>query len=119
MSEETKQEPNALTTGNSAPFHPDPWKFLSESGLLFEINRAVLHPLGYALTFQQEADGTLLPFGLVDATADTDGMAFEAETFKRGWERHAKWLQEVGAGRHGARLEKYGKVLQTQPHDFD
>lgn len=101
-----------------APLHPDPIRFLHESGLLFEINRRILHPLGYALAGYIESDGSMVFGGIVDATGDPDGMAFEAQTFAAGVARFEEYMRSVGSRRHADRIAKHGLLVQASPGDF-
>lgn len=61
-------------------------RFLHESGLLFKINRDVLHPLGLALAIVQEDDGT---FRMCEELLDrrADGICFGEESVARGEEK--------------------------------
>jgi len=60
-------------------------QFLRESGLLFKINRDILHPRGLALEVVQEDDGTLrMSQELQDHRED--GIEFSRESITRGEE---------------------------------
>lgn len=62
-------------------------QFLRESGLLFKINRDVLHPLGLALAIEQHDDGSLtMSQDLLDYR-DEDGVYFDRESVERGEQR--------------------------------
>jgi len=61
-------------------------QFLRESGLLFKINRTVLHPLGLALAIEQHDDGSLtMSEDLLDCR--DEGIYFDEESISRGEER--------------------------------
>jgi hypothetical protein len=59
-------------------------EFLASSGLLFEINRTVLHPRGLALEVIQNDDGSLtMSQDLQDWRAE-GGIEFSPESIERG-----------------------------------
>jgi hypothetical protein len=65
-------------------------QFLHETGLLFEINRKVLHPLGLALEIIENDDGTFtMSQHLQDCRPET--MTFSGESTRQGEEKLAKW----------------------------
>ena len=59
-------------------------EFLLDSGLLFEINRVVLHPRGLALSVAEHEDGTV--FGPLWDCRD-GGIKFSAENYEEGREK--------------------------------
>lgn len=59
-------------------------RFLHESGLLFKINRDVLHPLGLALAIEQHDDGALTMSQELLDYRDEDGVYFDRESIERG-----------------------------------
>lgn len=68
----------------------DPAKFLVDTGLLFEINRAVLHPFGIAMAVTVQDDGSYeTSFSLLDDRADPEGWVFDAATFAEGEAKYA------------------------------
>lgn len=87
--------------------------FLHRTGLLFEINRAVLHPLGLALGIWQNDDGSIAGFaGLVDHRDDPEGMAYSDETLRAGLER----LRAYGVTAiREERARRLGYVVQPLP----
>ena len=93
---------------------PEAARFLHERGLLFEINRAVLHPLGLALSAKTDDAGTVTGFGpLIDYRDDPEGMLFSDRQFEGGMERLAKGRAECNADEKAAvRLERFGSVIQ-------
>ena len=78
----------------------DPAKFLADTGLLFEINRAVLHPFGVAMAVTMQDDGAYnTSFELLDERADPEGCVFDAATFAEGEaerERIVRRLESLG-----------------------
>ena len=93
---------------------PEAARFLHEHGLLFEINRTVLHPLGLALSVEVGDGGTVTGFGqLFDYRADPEGMLFSDRQIESGMERLAKARAECQADEKAAvRLERFGSVIQ-------
>lgn len=91
-------------------------KFLLDSGLLFEINRTVLHPLGLALAVMVSDDGDCKFDGLWDSREDPEGIIFTDEVLKEGTEKHLKYLREEGFEKLQQRYEKLGYVRQEK-HD--
>jgi len=87
--------------------------FLREAGLIFEINRRVLHPLGLAIGTAQEGDGPL-SFIMVDSRDDPEGMAFTASTFADASARLAKYMDEHGIAALAARKRRLGFIEQER-----
>jgi len=77
-----------VPSGNPVKFLDDPADFLLTSGLLFEINRRILHPYGLALSVKVDVETdkptTAFAIQIWDNTDDPEGIAFEDETFKAG-----------------------------------
>lgn len=93
--------------------HPDPARFLSQSGLLGDINRRVLHPLGLALCY--EDDGTKAPptIGLVDIRAnDPEGFTFDDESLEDIRTKLESFMEEEGRARFEARKAALGFIEQ-------
>ena len=96
---------------------PTTLKSLHDNGLLFEINRQVLHPLGYALALQWD-EGTTddEPSGVVlYKTDDPDGIVFAPETFREGDEKFQKFIERMGGHRMAERSAILGFTQQTEP----
>jgi hypothetical protein len=89
--------------------------FLHTSGLLFEMNRVVLHPLGLALAIWENDDGAIAGFaGLADNSDDPEGMIFSEETLRSGLER----LRRYGVAEVRAERERLvGFVIQPLPKE--
>jgi hypothetical protein len=88
--------------------------FLHRSGLLFEINRTVLHPLGLALGFEADeaTGGAVGPLRLVDSRHDPEGMVYPDEILRSGLER----LRAYGvAAIRAERKERLGFMVQPLP----
>jgi hypothetical protein len=65
--------------------------FLLDSGLLFEINRRVLHPLGLALEVSDDRIS-----GIWDCRSDPEGIYFDDETFEAGVRKLKAYMNERG-----------------------
>lgn len=59
-------------------------QFLRESGLLFKINRDVLHPLGLALAVEQDDAGNLRMSDVILDYRTDGGIYFDKESIVRG-----------------------------------
>ena len=86
-----------------------PTQFLKDSGLLFEINRSVLHPLG--LTLQVDADGNVELL----QTDDPAGMTFTADTFLDGESRLLEYMIREGSSKLASRKAFLQYVEQVDP----
>lgn len=89
-------------------------KWLVDNGLLFQINRDVLHPHGVAMAVTMSDSGVYEPaFSLLDARDDPEGFAFEADTFRDGAEKLAAF-EETEKERLERRLAALGYVKQSR-----
>lgn len=89
-------------------------RFLLDSGLLFEINRKVLHPLGLAMSVELDDDSnTKVVFGdIVDSRDDPEGFIFSPESFLDGIDKLGQYMEEFGQKALNSRLEKLGYIIQ-------
>jgi hypothetical protein len=90
-------------------------KFLIDNGLIFEINRKVLHPLGLAMIVDIDRNNKrkLSITGLAE-TEDEDGFIYDEEAFTIGTEKYQKFLDRGGQDRLDARKAKYGFIEQDK-----
>jgi hypothetical protein len=91
-------------------------RFLVDNGLVFEINRKVLHPLGLAMIVDVDPKNRrqLAITALID-TEDLDGFVYDSEAFAVGKEKYEKFLdKDEVQERLGARKAKYGFVEQDR-----
>lgn len=96
--------------------HPDPWRFLSDSGLLFELNRLVLHPLGLALVLAvDEKTGVHTLHGIWDSRDDPEGICFEQDAYTDGAEKFAAYKRDHFVPRLPRRFKALGYLVQGQP----
>lgn len=88
-------------------------EFLLENGLLFEINRQVLHPLGLALEVDVNDSGKI-DFGDVwDCREDPEGILFDPETLVEGMEKFNKYMKEYGDNCVDTRVARLGFKIQS------
>jgi hypothetical protein len=97
-------------------------EFLLTTGLLFEINRKILHPFGLALEVMEQEDEMgqhhiVVSEGLLDLRSDPEGIIFGERAFIEGKNRLNKFLDEYGRQKLLLRKEKLGAVIQH--HEFD
>lgn len=87
-------------------------KFLLDNGLLFEINRKILHPVGLALEIDVN-DKDKAVFGpLWDCREDPEGIIYDEEVLADGFEKLNKFMEEHGNHRLETRKENLGYVIQ-------
>jgi hypothetical protein len=86
--------------------------YLLETGLLFEINRAILHPLGLALAVVEDSTGSQKNIIVMDYSSDPEGMIFTEEAYWMGTVKLDKFMEEFGILRLQQRKEKLGFVVQ-------
>ena len=86
---------------------------LLDSGLLFEINRRVLHPFGLALEAEVNEDGTRI--GAVwDYRDDPEGLIFDDVTFADGLRKLNEFMVAKGQERLTTRHAALGYVIQGE-----
>jgi hypothetical protein len=102
-------------------------QFLLDSGLLFEINRKVLHPFGLALEVIVDPDQEIVEGGdatyvlgssLWDYRDDEEGMVFGEKTFKEGIAKLENFMKEFGFERLKTRNQSLGFIVQHEEKDF-
>ena len=105
---------------------PDPATFLVDSGLLFEINRRILHPLGLALAVEVPDEGTPLSgelsslISVLDVREDPEGFCFSDESCLQGKAKLEAFLEEQQfQKRLMARRASLGYVVQSIPPEPD
>lgn len=99
----------------------DPVKFLIDSGLLFEINRSVLHQFGLAMSVTLNEEGVDSEKGVIkiwDDRDDKEGILFGEEAFIDGFSKFGKFLADFGMGKINERREEVGYVIQTFPNPY-
>ncbi len=99
----------------SLPKIENPVQFLNDNGVLFEINRQVLHPLGLELHFTLDEDGRLTSIDLLDNRESLLPISFSPEAFQAGRSDYEAYLNEHGR-RNMQKRRKVGMVIQTGPN---
>lgn len=97
------------------PTVDDPAVFLEESGVLFEINRQVLHPLGLELHLTPGDDGERARLEIVDNRDSPEPIFFASEAFDEGREKFERYMAEHGR-RNVQKRRQIGMVIQTGPN---
>jgi len=93
-------------------------KELSERGLLFEINRRVLHPLGLAISIDVERDDETdeimsAKFGDIwDCQEDPEGIVYTDELFAVGLQKYQDYMEQEGNALLEARRKSLGYIIQ-------
>lgn len=106
-------------TADAEPrYVPDVGKFLVDSGLLFEINRRVLHPLGMALECAVDEKPGHSKIGNVwDYRDDPEGIRFGDDEFKSGLAKLRRFMAEFGDRKLAQRRAILGFVVQGESQD--
>jgi hypothetical protein len=97
-------------------------KYLLDTGLLFEINRTVLHPLGLALSVEcddetEEVNGFAY---LWDSTDDSEGICFSTEILVEGRKKLDGYLAERDVKKlYEERKKALGYIIQPIPSRED
>ena len=92
----------------------NPADFLRASGILFEINRQVLHPLGMELHLHADDDDGIGGIDIEDNRGEAEPICFTAEAFNEGRARYEDYLAEHGRENIQKR-RRLGMVIQTGP----
>lgn len=90
-----------------------------ERGFLFELNRAILHPMGLAMYVTDGVGGPMVFGGIIDSMDDPDGFVYESKTFSEGKEKWDRFMKLEGGERLNERREQLGFVKQTTPEQGD
>lgn len=91
-------------------------RFMVDSGLIFEINRQVLHPLGLAIVVNvhEENNKWLAIEGLYKVDSeDKEGFLFDEETFNVGYEKYRRYLLKSGQKMLDSRNNILGYIIQN------
>lgn len=94
-----------------------PLKELLDMGLIFEINRRILHPLGMALSIEieEDADDEGKFGGVWDSRDDPEGFEFGDEIFVEGLKKYEEYMKSEGDQKLAARVAALGYVIQGEP----
>ncbi|WP_426452197.1 hypothetical protein ACP26L_09115 [Paenibacillus sp. S-38] len=92
-------------------------EYLLKTGLLFEINRRILHPLGLAMrvVIEKQEDGTseysFAPY-LFDNRDNEVGELFDEDTLRGGEQCLLEFMEDFGVGKMQERLRHLGFIIQ-------
>jgi hypothetical protein len=89
-------------------------QFLIDSGLLFEINRTVLHPLGLALTVKKDEQGKQA-LTVKDSRAAPEQLVFSKELRDACKVKLSKFMAEFGNKQIDKRTKALGWACQWVP----
>jgi len=93
----------------------NPVEFMRNNGILFEMNRQVLHPLGLELHFHLDENGKITGIDLLDNRENPDPIFFSPEAYTEGRETYEVYLKEHGR-RNIQKRRQLGMVIQTGPN---
>lgn len=88
---------------------------LLEKGLLFEINRRVLHPFGLALAIETRAGRAIRISPRLVRTTDPEGMEFTQVDLVDGFRKYLAFMKDGGFVRLARRYEVLGFRSQVEP----
>jgi hypothetical protein len=93
----------------------DGGKFLLDTGLLFEINRQILHPFGLALQVELKDDTGEITIGnkLWDYRDDHEGLLYDRVTFEQGLSKFESFMQSCGLDKLEEREKMLGYIVQN------
>ena len=93
------------------------WAQFRDSGLLQEVNRRLLHPLGVALsvTVDDDSGKVLGPGPIWDYRNDPEGLRFSAEELDADTASAARAIDHFWAEATRQRTERFGWVVQPIP----
>jgi hypothetical protein len=93
-----------------------------ETGLLFEINRRILHPLGVALEMIIDDKTGEVRLGEIwdcrcdkEGNPNLEGMVFDKEIFLGGSKKYTEFMEREGNTKLETRKRKLGFIVQTKP----
>ena len=90
-------------------------KILIDNGLLFEINRLVLHKFGYVLVVDTSLTDRrkVVISGLFEPDEDSDeGWLFDPESWEDGKKKYENFLEDGGQDKLDARKNSIGFEVQ-------
>jgi len=86
--------------------------FILESGLLFEINRTILHPIGLSMVVKKDEVGNS-SFGLKDNRDTPEGCVYSKENFIKGHKKLRRFMRTFGHKQLELRSKKLGWSFQS------
>jgi len=92
-----------------------PAAFLVKNGILFEINRQVLHPLGMEIALTCDEGGELVRLEIFDNRDDPSPIHFPSDAFEEGRQKYERYMAEHGR-RNVQKRRRLGMGTQTGPN---
>lgn len=93
----------------------NPADYMLKSGILFEWNRTMLHPIGLGLAVRPcDHDPSKMEFALYDYT-DNPVVTFDPATFNRGQAKWREYWTKEGIAVNKLRKRRLGINSQTRP----
>jgi len=90
----------------------NPAEFLVESGLLFQINRFILHPFGLALCLEMpQGEGDSFKATIWDDRGDPLGWIFDEPLLQEGVAKFRKFMADFGLKKLWQRIGHSGGVI--------
>lgn len=86
--------------------------FLLESGLLFEINRSILHPIGISMYVMKDGEGRST-FGFKDSRSNPAEALYSRDNFKKGHKKLRRFMRNFGHKQLDLRSKKLGWSFQA------
>lgn len=85
--------------------------FLIDSGLLFEINREVLHPLGVRMVVRVDAQGNKT-WAFKDLRDTPEAQVFDKGTLELGRRKFVRFMHAYGSRQLKRRTKKIGQAVE-------
>ena len=89
-------------------------KELLDNGLIFEINRAFLHPLGYSLSYKPSTGSDDQETLILQKTNDAEGVLYDEKNFMVGASKFSLFMRNVGEGLINRRISVKNFIRQTR-----
>jgi hypothetical protein len=105
---------NMMESGGPTTHVTNPGKFLVESGLLFKINREILHPLGLAITITLDNEDKTISINILDKRTDPEGILFTDAALDVGIEKLQNYMNKHGNAAIDSRRLNLGFKIQTK-----
>ena len=86
--------------------------YLLESGLLFEINRSIMHPVGLAMVVSKDEKGNFI-LVIKDGRLEPENLKFNKEVYQRGNDKLIRFMRDFGHGQMERRSKKLGWSSQS------
>jgi len=88
-------------------------RYLIDKGLIFQINKEVLHKFGLALVVDIDPNNKKqLAITALLETEDPEGFLYETDAYNVGQQNYERFLKKEGQEKLDARKEKYGFLVQ-------